>query len=67
MDALLNSKISYPTWKEISKKLAVQYVDPYKEFGDKSLFVAISFEFKMFDVHNKDTFALHIFFVIIFQ
>ena len=37
MDALLNSKISYPTWKEISKKLAVQYVDPYKEFGDKSL------------------------------
>jgi len=35
LDALLNSKISYPTWEEMSKKLAVQYVDPDKDFGHR--------------------------------
>ena len=36
MDALMNSNMSYPTWEEISKKLAVKYVDP-KAFGDQPL------------------------------
>ena len=36
MDSLCNSKMSYPTWKEIKKLLGVQFDNP-ETFGDKPL------------------------------